>query len=297
MKKLILFILIFSQSSFSQNGKPVEFTEMQGSRQSALKTPIAIICIDSFTVNGAVTIDTLHVIKNNPVFKYTKTSLFTNENIKDIYFLLTEIDSSKLYIQDCDISLLKFLKLKTSTNNLKYAVIDSSVQFVNNEVMRVIEWKKPVELFLFEGNLSYPTTFSRWTEFWRCGDKLDYAPAYAFMYPEPTTLVKENTKAYEESIYYLLTNPILVLSAVPLTESDGEWLFALHGKSRKTTLKTKTDKEIAGRSIDLNEDNIPDAFWFIDVLESKKIEWIVRLYLNIEGNWTPVWYQYFNEFH
>jgi hypothetical protein len=66
-------------------------------------------------------------------------------------------------------------------------------------------------------------------------------------------------------------------------------------ESKTVTLETTGGKDIEGKGLDLNSDKILDAFWFHEKIDNKIIEVVTRLYINIGGRWTPVWYTYFKE--
>lgn len=285
---VLLFLILSTSYNYSQFGTAPTFPEGEQSVQNRLPDKIIATCSDN---------DTLHIVKSNPVFGITSPSLFTKDNIKKIFVFLTQIDSSYLFTEDCDYSMLKFLRLKTNQNNLSYSVRDSAAQIVNNEKVRIIEWRDGIKMFLFDKDRSFSTVVPRWLEFWECGEKADYAPVYPFVYPEKTDLVRKNTKEMDNDLYFLLTNPIFVLSVIPLDEIENEieWLTILNGRTKSTELRTTQNRTIEGKGIDLNGDKISDAFWFVEVSEKKIISWVARLYLNIEGNWVPVWYTYFRE--
>ncbi len=235
----------------------------------------------------------LHTLKNNTKLSKTSKSLFTKENIKEVYALLTHIDSTYLYIEDCDYSLLKFLRLKYSEQKLPFTIHDSTDNIVNNERLREIKFDYGVETILYEDNTSFTTKFMYYTEYWECSEKFDYAPTYPYAKPIPTPLRKNYSKKNSSDLAYILSNPIFVFSLIPFDERQSDKWNGYTGKSIKANMKSSDGKEIEGRAIDINGDKIPDAFWFIELSDKPIIEWFTRLYLNVDGEWSLVWYNYF----
>jgi len=293
-KYIFTLILLISVQALAQMGKPPAFPAGDAGIQTVIPDVVKVTCSDTVSPSE-IHEYVLHTLKNNPKFPDTKPSYFTNYNASNYYLLLTQVDSSNLYIEDCDFSLLKFLRLRTKDNGLLYDVIDSSSPFVNIEKMRVIRWLEPLRLYMFEDQISYITTFSKWTEYWVCGDKFDYAPAYPFIRPDECSLWKMNTKGFEEDLHYYMTHPIFVFSAIGKDENSESELLTMAGKSKKFTMKTPDGRKLEGRAIDINGDDVKDAFWYVEIPKSKAIEWFARLYVNIEGKWVLMWYNYFNE--
>lgn len=276
-----------------QMGTAPSFPEGDAVTQNLLADKIAVICSTVDGELGKKYTDTLHVVQNHPKLLRTKKSYFTGD-AESGYFFLTEIDSTRLHIEDCDYSLLKFMRGKTKLNGLSFKVVDSTDNIVNNESLRQIQWDEPVEVKMFEDMTVYKTGFKSYTEYWRCGDKADYAPKYPYAEPERTALRKNLSKSQSKSAYDVLTNPIFVFSYIPL-KKNSDFGDGLSAKSVKTTLKDNRGNEFIGRSIDLNGDNVPDAFWFTEVYDMPVACWCTRLYLNVDGEWIPVWYEYFKE--
>jgi len=273
-----------------QMGTAPSFPDGDASVQQPLANKITIECKDE---NSAP--DVLHTLQNNPVFKNTSPSVFTKENVKNSYIFLTQIDSSYLFSEDCDYSLLKFLRYETNAGNLSYSIFDSTDDIAKGESYRKIIWNDGITVKLFEDNNIYTTNFNSYTEYWKCPEKKDYAPKYPFIKPVKTELRKNLTKKQQGSAYDVLTNPIFLLSIVPADVKANTFISNLGGKSVKTSLNTSTGNIIEGRAIELNGDNVIDAFWYVDVVDSRVAEWFVRLYLNIGGEWIPIWYTYFKE--
>ena len=190
--------------------------------------------------------------------------------------------------------MLKFLRFKTKINNLAFTVTDSLDNIVNHEALRQIKWTDGIKIKMYEDNNTYATTFSKYTEYWQCNEKMDYAPKYPYIQPEKTILRKNLSKSQAKSAYDVLTSPIFVFSVIPIIDSS-TWTDNFSVKSVKQVLVTQKGEEIEGRSIDLNNDNVPDAFWYVEVVDSKVAEWYVRLYINYMGEWIPMWYNYFRE--
>ncbi len=274
-----------------QMGMPLTFPEGDSSLQQPLADKIEVICKDNVYPEPSK----LHTLKNNPKFKKTSASLFTNDNTKNLYIFLTHIDSTYLYIEDCDYSLLKFLRYKTNQQNLAYKVVDSTTYFVNQEKLRLVRWDNGIAYKIFDNNTVFETSFDTYQEYWECGNKLDYSPKYPYSYPKRTLLRKNYTDEQNEDLGYILKNPIMVFSIIPLDDMSYDLPFNIEASSRKESLETNKGNDIEGTGIDLNNDKILDAFWFNEVQDSKIVEVATRLYINLSGKWVPIWYTYFKE--
>src|SRR5437773_8731323 len=113
LTKLVILLVLM--------GTAPSFPDGDASIQQKLADNITVDCISD---NSAM--DVMHILQNNPVFKNNTASVFTKQNIQDSYIFLTQIDSSYLFTEDCDYSLLKFLRYESGTMNLQYAVVDST---------------------------------------------------------------------------------------------------------------------------------------------------------------------------
>jgi hypothetical protein len=277
-----------------QMGSAPAFPDGDASLQKMLAKKIIVTCKTVDGELGLIYIDTLHSIQNKLKFKATQPSFFNEDINLGGYFFLTQIDSTYLYTEDCDYSMLKFLRYKTKNNNLAYKVLDLIDYASKPQLFRQISWDDSITIKIVEDKNLYTTKFSSYTEYWRRRGKANYAPKYPFISPEKTSLRKNLSKSQANNVYDVLTSPIFVLSFIPL-ESDAVWADNISGKSVKTSLITTGGDQIEGRGIDLNNDNIPDAFWYVEVVDSPIAEWYVRLYINYQGEWYPVWYDYFKE--
>ncbi len=275
-------------------GSAPSFPEGDASIQKMLAGKILVTCKTTDGEFGRVYMDTLHLIKNSVSFQKTKKSFFSDEINQRAYVFLTQIDSTYLFTEDCDYSMLEFLRLRTQNNKLNYKVLDSVDYATNPEALRQISWDGGIPMKLFEDNNVYTTSFNSYTEYWQCGEKADYAPKYPFINPEKTSLRKNLAKSETKSVYDVLTKPIFVLSVIPF-DNDAVWTDNLNGKSVETTLTTVKGEDIEGQGIDLNNDGILDAFWYVEVVDSPVAEWYARLYINYDGRWVPIWYTYFKE--
>jgi len=274
-----------------QMGTAPTFPEGDAGLQQKLADKIEVVCKDSVTGYS----NKLHIVNNHPKFKKTTPSLFTNENIKNLYIFLTHIDSTYLFIEDCDYSLLKFLRYKAKQQNLQYTVVDSVDYIVNEEKMRVFRFEKGIPYYIYDNNFVFDTKINFYAEYWVCGDKFDYASKYPFSVPERTSLRKNYTEDQYESLRYIMTHPIMVFSIIPLDDNSYDLPYNLEASSKGTFLNTTKGDELEGMGVDLNSDKILDAFWYMDIKDSKIIEVTVRLYINVEGIWIPIWYTYFKE--
>ena len=276
-----------------QMGSAPSFPDGTEATQQFLADKIVVECQSKdISTDRIVSTDTLHIIKNHPKFKKTKKSYFSTDSF-GAYIFLTQIDSTYLFAEDPDYSLLKFLRFKTKINNSSFTVKDSLDNIVNHESLRQIKWNDGIKVKMYEDNTTYETKFYKYTEYWHCNEKADYAPKYPYIQPEKTLLRKNLKKSEVKNTYDLLTSPIFVFSVIPITDST--WTDNFSAKSLKQLLVTDKGEEIEGRSIDLNNDKVPDAFWYVEVVDSKVAEWYVRLYINYMGEWIPVWYNYFRE--
>lgn len=274
-----------------QLGMPPAFPDGDAALQQPLPDKIEVICKDE----GSTYTNKMHTLKNSPKLEKTSPSLFTKDNVKGLYIFLTQIDSTHLFIEDCDYSMLKFLRYKTKQQDLKYRVADSSDSFVNIEKLRQIQWQKPVPMKMFDNNTVFETTFNTYTEYWECGNKLDYSPKYPYLKPKDTPLRKNYTDEQMGDLYYILTHPTMVLSVVPLDDMSYELPYNLEGSSYETKMASVNDGKLEGMAIDLNGDKTPDAFWYNQIGDSKIAEVYTRLYINVDGKWHLWWYTYFRE--
>ena len=274
-----------------QLGMPPAFPEGDASLQQPLPDKVEVVCKDE----GSTQTNKMHTLKNSPKLENTTASLFTKDNIKSLYIFLTQIDSTHLFIEDCDYSMLKFLRYKTKHQDLKYRVVDSSDSFVNIEKLRQIQWNVPVGMKMFENGTVFETTFSNYTEYWECSNKLDYSPKYPYAKPKDSPLRKNYSDEQSEDLRYILTHPIMVFSVIPLDDMSYELPYNLEGSSYETKMDSKKDGSIEGSAIDLNGDKSADAFWYHEVVSSKIAEVFTRLYINVEGKWHLWWYTYFRE--
>ena len=289
-------------------GSKPTFPEGKATRQGKLHDTVVVLCTSFNEETNEKYVDTLCGFYKYPKLKDTSPSLFTKENVKDIFVLLTQVDSNKLLITDTDYSLLKFLRLKTTLSDLSYNIFDSTEYFVNDEEYRVIKWEDGIPLKLYENDRVYNTKFYEWKEFWECSEKLDYAPALPYAIPVSIDLIKNTDTVifndYDNKFDMLDWIPSnFVFTIIPLNEDSNDWLNELKGSAFLDYVPlnlgdhTFSRLHISGDGIDLNGDNIRDAFWYIEKGSGNLIEWYARLYLNIEGEWTPVWFQYFNEMY
>lgn len=282
--------LIKILSIIVQFGMPPLFPDGDALLQQPLPDKIEVICKDN--VSGSTS--KMHTLQNSPRLEKTSQSLFTNENVKNLYIFLTQIDSTHLFAEDCDYSMLKFLRYQANQYKLQYRIADSSSNFVNIERLRQIQWAKPVPIKLFENGTVFETTFNSYTEYWECSNKMDYSPKYPFIKPKDTPLRMNYTTEQEEELYYILTHPIMVFSIIPLDDMSYELPYNLDGKSYETKIGSNEGK-IEGMAIDLNGDKIDDAFWYNEIPDGKIAEVYTRLYINVDGKWKLWWYTYFRE--
>jgi len=270
-------------------GKPFDFPGGEANIQTKLTTPLRVTCSNPGSAEKVA-----HNITLIYDFKKTSPSVFTKANTQGIFAFLVQIDSNYLFSEDCNYSMLQFLRMYTGQNKTQFSVNDSFDQLPKEEPYREISWPNGINMTMFEDNLSFPTTILSYKEYWRCADKGTYTPEYPFFYPERTDLNKSLSKDEKKSYEDVLMNPIFVFSIIGL-DTSAYWVSFLKGKSVKTKLEAATGDMIPGRSIDLDGDGIPDAFWYQYLEEGTGVHWYEVLYINIEGIWTPVWYTNFSE--
>jgi len=215
-------------------GSKPTFPEGDASHQGKLPDTVVVLCTSFSEETNEKYVDTLCGFYKSPKLKETSPSLFTKENVKDIFVLLTQAHSNKLLITDTDYSLLKFLRLKTVLNDLSYSIFDSTEYFVNDEEYRVIKWDEGIPFKLYENDRIYNTKFYEWKEFWECGEKLDYAPALPFAVPIPTVLAKMfEVENFKEDYISKWFHPNFVFSVIPLNDESSDWLNDLKGSTSK----------------------------------------------------------------
>src|SRR5437870_1367901 len=119
-----------------QMGTAPSFPDGEQAMQKILADKIIVECQPKDISTGRIiSTDTLHIIKNHPKFKKTQKSFFNEDNY-NAYLFLTQIDSTYLFTEDPDYSMLNFLRFKTKINNLTFTVTDTTDNIVNNEVLR-----------------------------------------------------------------------------------------------------------------------------------------------------------------
>jgi hypothetical protein len=275
-----------------QMGTAFEFPTGESSLQQPLADKIQVECKDN--LSGQTT--TFHMLGNNPKFKKTTTSLFTEDNTKSLYIFLTQIDSTYLFAEDCDYSLLKFLRYRTAEKKSNYSVVDSTDYIVHEEALRLVRFSEPVTVRIFENGTVFETSFSTYMEYWECPQKIKYGTKYSFIKPKPTPLRKNYSEEESEDLKYILTHPLMVFSIIPVDDLSYDLPFNIQAKSVETSLEKSGGGSIEGHGIDLNDDKVLDAFWYWDIKNDKPAEVYTRLYVNIDGKWVPRWYTYFKEF-
>lgn len=273
-------------------GTAPTFPDGDASLQQRLADKIEVGCKDDVT--GSLT--TFHTLKNNPRFKKTSASLFTKENIKNLYVFLTHIDSTYLFIEDCDYSILRFLRYQSQHRSLQYTVADSVDYIVHEEKMRVIRWGRGIPYYIYDNNFVFDTKINFYAEYWQCSDKMSSATKYPFSVPDRTSLRKNYNEDQSEDLRYILSHPIMVFSIIPFDDNSYDLPYNLGGTAKEVSLTTVGGDDIDGTGIDLDGDKVIDGFWFMDISDTKIVEVYVRLYINVGGEWIPIWYTYFKEY-
>jgi hypothetical protein len=301
MKTQILLIALLLGSlppliSQAQMGYPFSFPEGESSRQLPLPDTLTVTC-DSrrdgeILEDSSWYISTLFQFIDTVQFPSGTPSYFTTENIQDHYFFLATAYVDRFGCQDVDYSLLRFLRLKSQEQHLASHLTDSVEDHVGPAPRRTLHFEMPIQVRLIEFNRSWKAKLSTYTEFWKCSNKFDYSP----MLPGANALSSKGLKVKpmydpEEQPFQFLSNPDYVLGILSLDQTD-KALGTLRGTSKPATMRSLTGRLIEGRSLDLNRDHLPDAFWFTQPIPSTSYEYYTVLYLNVEGKWVPMWFTY-----
>lgn len=224
-------------------------------------------------------------------------SFFASHKELNYYFFLTQVDSSNLLFEDTEYGFLHFMKLKTHKSKLEYKNKVVQEEYVNICDQQEITWKVPVNVNILDKNKWYRSTFTQWKEVWECGQKVDYAPEYAWIKLEPVKGIFKRYSDYSSPLNGI-NDPYFVFSYVALDESTDE-LKQIQTNVVKMQLVTTKGKVRKGLGIDLNGDKHADVFWY-DRIYLKGAPTLKRntvLYLKLATGWTPVYIHNFSRFY
>jgi hypothetical protein len=247
--------------------------------------------------------------KNSSVkLKPGLASLFDSLNTGNIYVgllhanfgLYNPDNKTGVDFDDCDYSLLRFLRLRYLLDPYPVKVGDGTEELVNICAYRKMNFTKSFTIYTYSEDHVYPLQLNYWKEFWECEQRADYAPKYPFLGltgKKPKVHLKMNDPAatWDDSLRTIWDqNPQFIPFILPL--GDSTILFnpdSLSGKVKSISLETISGKKIQGSGIDLNHDNTEDIFWYIEErnMEGYFIGWITWMYLNIGGQWKCTWYR------
>lgn len=282
----------------SEVGKPVSFPGGLAALQAEKPDTVIVVCDQA--------------VMPWPVFRPSSgPSLFTKKNTEKNFFFLTEIDSNRLHVDDCNYALLRFLRYKTVAEKLQAKKTAGSAEFVNKVKSNTIRWSRPLHAQLIEDHRRMDISFTDWVEYWECGEKHDYAPPYPSLQLPRGEIIKPFPYPKNYDVEYMggllehrYTNPLFIFSYLRLSDAAGSVLDSVPpAASREASLITTDGKTVKGNGIDLDNDKLIDAFWFHEYLNGGgsdkaypgwniRMSWVVRLYLKIDGEWVPVWYRH-----
>lgn len=301
MKNSVLCIAYFlcallPSLSAGQMGKAFSFPEGESSRQVLLSDTIPVVCED-WSVNdltGEPVLEGEEIFKfvDSIHFRSSSPSFFNKDIIQNHYFFLIGPGLDTFHLQDFDYSLLKFLRYKTQSRGLTFQVKDTTADHAKIVQCREVFFEQPIRLKIIEFNKSWYASMYSYSEFWECGAKWDYSPMFPYMAGNDKK-GRSFTPLYDPESQPILyfKNLQYALGVLSLDEKSKE-LNHCKGASGKTTMIATNGRPIDGCSLDLNHDNIPDAFWYTQQMPSDTYEQYTTLFLNIEGDWQACWFSY-----
>jgi hypothetical protein len=237
----------------------------------------------------------------------TLASFFDSINVRRVYIGLFHIDPAApqpggLDYEDCDYSLLRFLRYRCLLEKTAFYVKDTTEEYVNPVELRTIHFRKPLQLLICENNRHYSQSVSYWRTAWQCHERIDYAPPFAYLNPMSTPLKGKYTwgndgaASWNDSIRIIWEErPEFVPFILPLQEKDAALkatLDSLGGSTIAMRIKSVGGNAVEGTGIDLDKDRVPDIFWYRDPrVDMYYTGWNCWMYLNIGGHWVPYWYR------
>lgn len=204
-------------------------------------------------------------IKESPKFKNTLKSFFTENNTKNLLVLSVYFSGYGVpFTSDYTFSVLDYLSKKYPSNK-------TDLYRVKNEFSSITEirWKNPEKVKIWINGQSFQTRINNYSlygtsNFNECPGTIDFSSFYYYKIPE---LKIENP----------LTNNLTGLAFIG-TEINLDNLT-----KTEYELETKNNRKIQGVGYDINNDNIPDIFYYYEMIDD--ISAYGRIYLNISGNW------------
>lgn len=208
----------------------------------------------------------------NPTMQKTKPSFFNEKNHSD--FLILELNfggSSKPFVWDCDFTILDFL----SKN--EYQIKKENHQFKDIKYSTTtIKWNNDINGLLWFRNEIHKSKIDNWF----LGNYFDCVGIISFPMVRFEKIVElENARTNFESGLAIIpfSNEIqnIVRNEIKLYDEGG--------------------KLMKGKGYDVNNDNVTDIFIHYQELDEEGFTGYKRLYLNINGNWTCKWIEYYEE--
>lgn len=269
----------------------INISEILSLLNSPTKFPEGLACLQGRLEEKVIIVCSTYKFRF-PSLSISKPSLFTKDNVKDIFVFLTLVDSNRLQCSDYNYSFIRFLRYKTFLEDRSFSVKDGKEEHLNIVDYRKIIWNKPIRMTLYDEKGIYPTSFSEWKEIWSCSERYDYSPAHPFINISPTALVKPVPEDKRENwAYKYYSHPEFVFSVIKLQDDRPHVLDKIEKCSAYDTILT--DQKSKAKCVDLNLDRVPDVLWYTDYYNNGNYS-MTYLYLNVNGQWVPVWYRYYD---
>jgi len=211
-------------------------------------------------------------LAENPLLQKTKASFFTETN--HLNFLILDLNFSGKsipFIWDCDFSVLNFLSKK------EFIIEKKNNQFNNqNYITTNIKWIEKINGLLWFEDKIYQSKIDNWhlEDYFDCPGTISF-PNLNFEKVFDLKNARTNTKRG--------------LAIIPFTSE------IQNIKRNEIELTSGTGKLMKGVGYDLNKDNIIDVFIHYEKLDDEGFTGYKRLYININGNWTCKWVEYYEE--
>ena len=208
----------------------------------------------------------------NPVIKETKPSFFNETNHSD--FLILDLNFSGYsipFVWDCDFTILDFL----SKN--EHIIKEENHKFNEKEYTTThIKWKNDLNGLLWFRDKIYESKIDGWDleNYFDCIGTISF-PNIKF----EKVIELKNAR----------TNTERGLAIIPFTNK------IQHITRNKIELISEGGKLMKGTGYDVNKDNIIDIFIHYQELDDEGFTGYKRLYVNIDGQWTCKWIEYYEE--
>ncbi|WP_299246230.1 hypothetical protein [uncultured Aquimarina sp.] len=211
-------------------------------------------------------------IKENPLIQKTKPSFFNEINHSE--FLILELNFSGKsipFVWDCDFSILNFL------SNKEYLIENKNHQFNNkNHTISTIKWTDEISSLLWFRDKIHKSKVDNWhlENYFDCEGIISF-PNLKF-----------------EKIFELKnarTNLEKGIAIIPFTSEIQNIAYS------EIELISQTGQLMKGTGYDINEDKVTDIFIHYQELDDEGFTGYKRLYININGNWSCKWIEYYEE--